>query len=97
MNFYLKEKSPMPETIGTLNLKIVQLESRLKLLEQQQVLSSAYPNHQINLIRESSKVRFQLHQLVKYREELLQRVNDCRTEGLLDGNRKRKQPLFSVN
>jgi hypothetical protein len=87
----------MPETIGTLNLKIVRLESRLKLLEQQQVLSSAYPNHQINLIREISKVRFQLQQLIQYREELLQRVNDCQTERLLDGNRKRQQSFCSAS
>lgn len=87
----------MPETIGTLNLKIARLESRLKLLEQQQVLSSAYPNHQINLIREISTVRFQLHQLIQYREELLQRVNDCQTERLLDGNRKRQQSFCSAS
>jgi metal-responsive CopG/Arc/MetJ family transcriptional regulator len=87
----------MPETIGTLNLKIARLESRLNLLEKQQVLSSAYPNHQINLVREISKVRFQLHQLIQYREKLLQRDNDCRTERLLDGNRKRRRWLYSTN
>jgi hypothetical protein len=87
----------MPETIGTLNLKIARLESRLKLLAQRQMLSSAYPNYQINLVREMSNVRFQLHQLIQYREQLLQRANDCRAERLLDGHRKRKQPLCSIN
>ena len=39
----------MPETVGLLDLKIAQLERRLKLLKQQQSLSQPYPLHQAKL------------------------------------------------
>ena len=58
----------MPETIGTLNLKIARLKNRLLLLEKQQQLSRDYPHHQNKLIQEGARVRFQLHQLIQYRK-----------------------------
>jgi hypothetical protein len=64
----------MQETVGTLNLKIARLKSRLRLLEQQRVLSIAYPEHEIDLIEKGLKVQFQLQQLIQYRQELLRRV-----------------------
>ena len=58
----------MPETIGTLNLKIARLKKRLNLLEQQQLLSRPYPYLQYKLMQQDKAVRFQLDQLLQYRE-----------------------------
>jgi hypothetical protein len=62
----------MPETIGTLNLKIDRLKQRLQLVEQRQRLSQTYPYHQHKLIREALQLQFQLGQLTQYREKYLQ-------------------------
>lgn len=61
----------MPETVGTLDLKIACLEHWLKLLEQRQAMSEMYPTYRANLAVEDSKVRGQLHQLIQHRERLL--------------------------
>ena len=61
----------MPETLGTLNLKIARLEQRLKVLEQQQSLSRAYPPHRAKLLREYTRLRLTLQQLTRCRQELL--------------------------
>ena len=87
----------MPETVGTLNLKIARLKNRLDLLEKQQQLSRTYPHHRNNLMQEGSKVRFQLRQLMQYREELLRWVTDCMNERLFDGNRQREQSFCSTS
>ncbi|MBN1994648.1 MAG: hypothetical protein JW953_18255 [Anaerolineae bacterium] len=86
----------MPETIGTLNLKIARLTSQLQVLEQQQRLSSLYPDHQSKLIREDLKVRFQLQQLLTCRAEILQRVSGYMSERLFDGSGQREQSFSSA-
>ncbi len=48
---------------GELQLKIAQLERRLKILEQQQVLSRPYPELSAKLLEQSLQVRLQLEQL----------------------------------
>ncbi len=48
---------------GELQLKIAQLERRLKILEQQQVLSRPYPELRAKLVEQSLQVRLQLEQL----------------------------------
>ena len=48
---------------GELQLKIAQLERRLKILEQQQVLSRPYPELSAKLVEQSLQVRPQLEQL----------------------------------
>lgn len=60
----------MLETVGTLNLKIAQLEQRLQLLKQQQQLSRVYPTHYAKLVREGDQVRRQLQQLRQRRQSL---------------------------
>jgi hypothetical protein len=84
----------MSETIGTLNLKIARLKMRLSLLEQQQALSGPYPYHQSQLIQEGAQVRFQLHQLRQYREELLRQVTNYMTGRLVDGSGQREQSFY---
>jgi hypothetical protein len=61
-----------PETIGTLDLKIARLGHHLYVIEQQRVLSQAYPDYQINLARECSQLRLQLQSLSRQRQKLLQ-------------------------
>jgi coproporphyrinogen III oxidase-like Fe-S oxidoreductase len=60
----------MLETVGTLNLKIAQLERRLQLLQQQQRLSQVYPGHHAKLVQEDDQVRRQLQQLRQRRQSL---------------------------
>ncbi len=60
----------MLETVGTLNLKIAQLERRLQLLQQQQRLSQVYPGHHAKLVQEDNQVRRQLQQLRQRRQSL---------------------------
>jgi hypothetical protein len=55
-----------------LELKIGQLEYRLRLLKQQQVLSQTYPAHQATLRQQEASVQCQLNQLSRRRSELLQ-------------------------
>jgi hypothetical protein len=67
-----KEKSTMPETMGTLELKIARLEQRLQVLQQQRRLSSTYPHYQAHLNREYLQIEAVLDELVRRRQELLQ-------------------------
>jgi DNA repair ATPase RecN len=60
----------MLETVGTLNLKIAQLEQRLQLLKQQQQLSRVYPTHHAKLVQEGDQVWQQLRQLRQRRQSL---------------------------
>ncbi|HXV98114.1 MAG TPA: hypothetical protein VEC93_06790 [Anaerolineae bacterium] len=61
----------MPETLGTLNLKIARLEQHLAVLKQQQHLSSAYPDHKTQLSREYFRQEVRLRQLIRRRQEFL--------------------------
>jgi hypothetical protein len=70
--FKLTGEIPVPETIGTLNLKIARLEQRLQVLKLQQRLSSPYPAHKADLMREYSQLEVVLHELVRRRQEFLQ-------------------------
>ena len=54
------------EPVGVLNLRIAQLERRLKVLEQQQKLSSSYPDYKAKLIQQKSQLELQLEQLLRY-------------------------------
>ena len=60
----------MVETTGTLDLKIAQLERRLSVLKQQQVLSLAYPAHRARLVHEDCQLQRQLEQLTQRRQSL---------------------------
>lgn len=60
----------MPETLGTLNLKIARLEQGLKVLEQQQAMSRAYPDCQARLARQYACLQSQLWRLVRHRRHL---------------------------
>lgn len=62
----------MEETIGTLSLKIARIEHRLRVLKQQQVLSSAYPDHQAKLMIEVLTMQTQLNDMTRIREQVLQ-------------------------
>ena len=64
--------SPMPETLGTLNLKIARLEQHLAVLKQQQRLSSPYPDHKAQLSQEYFRQEVRLRQLTRRRQEFLQ-------------------------
>jgi hypothetical protein len=61
----------IPETMGTLNLKIARLEQYLRVLSQQQYLSNPYPDHQANLIREYGRLERRLGELIQRRQEFL--------------------------
>lgn len=61
----------MPETLGTLDLKIAQLEQQLKVLQQQQRLSSAYPTHEAQLALEYLRIQAVLDQSHQRRQEFL--------------------------
>ena len=86
----------MPETVGTLNLKIARLMQRLKVLEEQQAMSKTYPQHLRKLIQEGLAVQFQLHQLIQYRAELLSQLNHHIVVRLFNGNGQREQSLCSA-
>jgi len=74
MDFLFDEigETPMPETLGTLDLKIARLEQHLKILKQQQRLSSAYPAHKAQLTLEYLRLQVVLGQLLQRRQEFLQ-------------------------
>ena len=82
----------MPETIGTLDLKIARLENLLKVLRQQQFLSIAYPQHQASLIEQDRQIQFQLQGLRQHRESVLLTINNL-TGGLSDGNYQKQQSI----
>lgn len=62
----------MSETLGMLDLKIARLEQYLKILKQQQRLSSAYPAHKAQLTLEYLRLQAVLGQLLQRRQEFLQ-------------------------
>jgi hypothetical protein len=62
----------MSETLGMLDLKIARLEQYLKILKQQQRLSSAYPAHEAQLTLEYLRLQTVLDQLLQRRQEFLQ-------------------------
>lgn len=64
----------MPETLGLIDLKIARLNHRLRILEQQLVLSDPYPHHQVMLNFEYSQTRLELSRLVRRRQEFLQQA-----------------------
>lgn len=64
----------MLETLGLLDLKIARLNHRLRILEQQLILSHPYPHHQVMLNFEYSRTRLQLERLVQQRQEFLQQA-----------------------
>ena len=74
----------IPETVGTLSLKIVRLRQQLTLLQQQQALSSAYPDFQEDLIRKQVSVEHQLRQLAQNKEELQQYVSQHISQGVFN-------------
>jgi hypothetical protein len=61
-------ETSMPETLGTLNLKIARLEQRLAVLKQQERMSSAYPARKAELIREYLRLQSELCQLTELRK-----------------------------
>lgn len=62
----------MYETLGTLNLKIARLEQFLKVLEQQQAMSNPYPDYQVELKQQYTRLQSQLRRLVQHRRQLSQ-------------------------
>ena len=58
---------PLQETMGTINLKIAQLQRHLRVLEQQQFLSSPYPDYKAKLGQKIMLVQTQLDQLLQSR------------------------------
>ena len=64
----------MAETLGLIDLKIARLNHRLRILEQQLILSGPYPHHQLNLNREYSQTRLELKRLKRQRQEFLQQA-----------------------
>lgn len=62
----------MPETLGTLNLKIARLEQYLAVLKQQRHMSSTYPAHAAQLTLEYLRLQSLLRHLVQRRQEFLQ-------------------------
>lgn len=61
----------MLETLGTLNLKIAQLEQRLAVLKQQERLSYTYPAHKAELVREYLRLQSELGRLTEHRQRLI--------------------------
>jgi hypothetical protein len=86
----------MQETLGTLNLKIARLEQHLKVLRQQQILSSAYPDYQANLARKELALRTYLNQLIVSRDLFLQRAGQSIVGRSPNGKGERDQSLWST-
>jgi hypothetical protein len=63
---------PMPETSGTLDLKIARLEQYLAILKQQQQMSITYPDHEAQLVLEYLRLQSLLGHLIQRRQEFLQ-------------------------
>jgi hypothetical protein len=63
----------IPETVGTLNLKIARLQQQLQVLRQQQLMSDAYPARKAELARECLELQLALRQLKQRQQEFLQR------------------------
>ena len=60
----------MHNTPGTLDLNIARLEREIKLLEQQLVMCTAYPDHKTKLAEKKLQIQYQLQQLLQYRNTL---------------------------
>jgi hypothetical protein len=65
-----KDGNIMLETVGTLTLKIAQLEQRLGMLKQRLVLSSPYPDVNTQLTQVNAQTERQLQQLQQYKQLL---------------------------
>jgi hypothetical protein len=61
----------MPETLGTIELRMARLERRLRVLQQQYTLSSPYPGHQARIYQEYTQTKFELNQLAQQRQRFL--------------------------
>ncbi len=61
----------MQETVGTLTLKMTQLQQRLQVLQQQYAMSEMYPQHQALLALEKLRVQGEIEQLARRLQELL--------------------------
>jgi hypothetical protein len=66
-NLQMVGNESIRETVGTINLKIAQLERHLNRLEQDQALSSGYPYHKARLMQKKLKAELQLQQLLQSR------------------------------
>lgn len=87
----------MVETTGTLNLRIAQLEHRLKVLKQRQLLSVVYPIHQARLIEEGLQVQRQVQRLLQRRQTLSQAITGSPMEGSFnDEARERKRSFYQT-
>ncbi|MFN8455169.1 MAG: hypothetical protein U0401_10970 [Anaerolineae bacterium] len=62
----------VPETMGTVNLKIARLERRLWTLQQQQLLSRPYPQRRADLLEEYRRTEAMLCNLIKLRRQFRQ-------------------------
>ena len=87
----------MSETIGTLNLKIARLEHQVRVLNQQQLLSSIYPEHQAGLVQQILQVQIELSELMQYRDRLRQQTAGWIRGGNLYGNRPGQKPFYAIN
>lgn len=79
LNSKVEEEESVPETLGTLNLKIARLEQGLKVLEQQQAMSKAYPDCQTKLAQQYACLQSQLQRLLQHRRHLLQISREIKT------------------
>lgn len=68
----------MEETVGTLNLKIAQLEQKLQRLQNQRRLSRSYPDHLARLSRQDHQTRSQLQRLLEDRARFLNQLSNER-------------------
>lgn len=66
------EEVTMPETLGTVNLKIARLERQLWTLHQQQLLSRPYPHRRADLLQEYRRTEATLGDLIKLRQQIQQ-------------------------
>jgi hypothetical protein len=82
----------MPETVGTLNLKIARLQNHLKDLEQRQVLSRPYPQLHGELSQQKVKAQLLLLFMQRYREDLLAQTAPNTAGRLFNGTRQSFYP-----
>lgn len=67
---YLRKNTLIDDAPGTLDLNIARLERHIKILEQQLIMSAAYPYHKNKLAEEKSQIQSQLRQLLQHRDKL---------------------------
>jgi hypothetical protein len=85
----------MPETVGTLTLKIARLQNHLNNLDQRQSLSRPYPQLYVELGQQKVKAQSLLLFMQLYREELLtQTTQNNVAGGLFHGSSQRKQSVY---